>query len=167
MWEVDNNEVTPGAGLTYEEKMTGLFDKYADMMKARSLKWYRPMNSKWDIRKIERFLRNFSIPLTPSDVIAFLDTTILKRATEGMLYTYKGILIKETMNKLYYLEYDKIERAELVEKFDDAGYVTYSKVHIYFKDGTEKTVFDYDIRKTFFVEYINEVVKYIKIIKKD
>ena len=82
-------------------------------------------------------------------------------ATENtlLLFTKKGIVVKEPLNKLYFLEYSKIREAELQEEYNDAGYLTDSKLIIHFKDGTDRIVFDYYIRKYYFVDYINEVVR--------
>lgn len=139
-----------------------IFDKYCSSMKVRSLKWYFPMGSRWSVRKINKFMTFFAIPLKGWDVVAFLDTTVFRTGKEGMLFTKDGIFVKEALNKLYYVAYEKIERAEIVEKFDDAGYLISSELFVHYKDGTRQLVFDYDIRKTFFAEYLNEVAEYLK-----
>ena len=156
---MDDN-VTPGLGLTKEEKMQSIFDKYSDMIKGKSLRWYFSTGSKWDKRKIDKFLKYFCIPMKRDEVVALLDTTLFKSAKEGLLFTKKGIVVKEPLNKLYFLEYSKIKEAELQEEYNDAGYLTDSKLIIHFKDGTDRIVFDYYIRKYYFVDYINEVVRF-------
>ena len=157
---MDDN-ITPGSGLTKEEKQQSIFEKYSDMLKAKSQRWYFATGSKWDKRKIERYLKYFCIPMKLNDTVAFLDTTIFKSSKEGLLFTKEGIVVKEPLNKLYYLKYSKIKDAELVEEYNDAGYLTDSKIIIHLKDETERIVFDYYIRKHFFVDYINEVVKFL------
>lgn len=157
---MDDN-ITPGSGLTKEEKLQAIFEKYSDMLKAKSQRWYFAAGSKWDKRKIEGFLKYFCIPMKLNDTVAFLDTTIFKSSKEGLLFTKEGIVVKEPLNKLYYLKYSKIKDAELEEEYNDAGYLTDSKIIIHLKDETERIVFDYYIRKHFFVDYINEVVKFL------
>lgn len=145
-------------GLTREEKQQAVFDKYSDMIRAKGLRWYFSAGTKWDKRKINRFLKFFCIPMKLEDTVAFLDTTLFKSAREGLLFVKDGIVVKETLNRLYYLKYSKIQQAELVEQYNDAGYLTESQIIIHFKDGTRRNVFDYYIRKHYFVDYINEVV---------
>lgn len=157
---MDEN-LTPGSGLTKEEKLQSIFDKYSDMLRAKSQRWYFATGSKWDKRKIERYLKYFCIPMKLNDTVALLDTTVFKSSKEGLLFVKNGIIVKEPLNKLYYLEYSKIREAELVEEYNDAGYLTDSKLIIHFKDETERIIFDYYIRKYYFVEYINEVVQFL------
>ena len=157
---MDDN-ITPGSGLTKEEKLQFIFEKYSDMLKAKSQRWYFAAGSKWDKRKIEGFLKYFCIPMKLNDTVALLDTTVFKSSKEGLLFVKNGIIVKEPLNKLYYLEYSKIREAELVEEYNDAGYLTDSKLIIHFKDETERIIFDYYIRKYYFVEYINEVVQFL------
>lgn len=156
--KVMDDTVSPGTGLTKEEKLQAVFEKYSDMIKVKNLRWYYPTGTKWDKKKIDKFLKYFCIPMKMDEVTAFLDTTLFKTGKEGLLFTKRGIVIKETINKLYFLEYCKIKDAELQEDFNDAGYLTDSKLIIRFDDGTERIVFDYYIRKYYFVDYINEVV---------
>lgn len=156
-----DDTMSPGAGLTKEEKLQAVFNKYSDMIKVKNLKWYNPAGSKWDKRKVEKFLKYFCIPMKTDEVTAFLDTTLFKTGKEGLLFTTRGIVVKEPINKLYFLEYCKIKDAELQEEFNDAGYLTDSRLFIHFKDGTERIVFDYYIRKYYFVDYINEVVHFL------
>ena len=147
---------------TKQQTMAKIFDKYCNSMKVRSLKWYFPTGSKWAMRKINKFMAFFAIPLKLWDVVAFLDTTTFRTGKEGMLFTKDGIFIKEALNKLYYIAYEKVEKAEIIEKFDEAGYLVSSELYVHYKDGTKQLVFDYDIRKLFFAEYINDVAEYLR-----
>lgn len=153
--------LAPGTGLTKEERLQSIFEKYCDTLKAKNLRWYFAVGSRWDKRKIEKFLKYFCIPKKLEDVVAFLDTTVFKTSKEGLLFTKEGIIVKEPLNKLYYLEYSKLQEAEVVEEYNDAGYLTDSKLIVHFRDGNERIVFDYYIRKHFFVDYINEVVLFL------
>ena len=156
-----DDSIAPGSGLTKEEKLQLIFDKYCDILKAKSLKWYFAAGGKWEKRKIVKFLKYFCVPMRLEDTVAFLDTTIFKSSKEGLLFTKEGIVVKEPLNKLYYLEYSKLQEAELMEEYNDAGYLTDSKIIIHFKDGSQRIVFDYYIRKHFLVDYINEVVQFL------
>lgn len=143
-----------------QEKQTEtLFGKYSDMLKVRSARFFFEGGSKWEQRKINKFLKYFCIPMKEEETVALLDTTLFRTAKEGMLFVKKGIVIKEPLSRLYYLEYEKISRAELREKYNDAGHLTESKLFVVFKDGTEKLIFDYYVRKNFFVDYLNEVAR--------
>ena len=142
-----------------ERRVQDLFGKYSDMLKVRSARWFFEEGSKWDRRKISKFLRYFCVPMKEEETVALLDTTLFRTAKEGMLFVKKGIIVKEPLNRLYYLEYSKIQRAEVREKYNDAGHLTESRTVICFKDGTERNVFDYYVRKNFFVDYVNEAAK--------
>lgn len=139
-----------------------IFNKYCNSIKVRSLKWYFPSGSKWGRKRIDKFMTYFAIPLKQWDVVAFLDTTVFKTGKEGMLFTKDGIFVKEALNKLYYIAYAKLEKTEIIEKYDDAGYMISTETFVCYKDGTKQLVFDYDIRKLFFTEYLNEVIEYLK-----
>lgn len=143
--------------MTETERVEKIFNRYADSMKARSLKWTFRGNGRWAVKRINKFLKYFVIPVDISEVIGFLDTTALRTAKEGFLVTASGIFVKEVINKLYYLEYEKIERAEVLEEIDE-GYNVNTSLWIHFKDGTKQQVFDYYLNKNFFAEYINAIV---------
>ena len=76
-----------------------------------------------------------------------------------MLFTFSGILIKEPLNRLFYLKYCELERAEVVDVINEDGWKESSDLMVYFKDGTERKLFDGYIRKNFFADYVNESVK--------
>ncbi len=143
--------------LTKRERYFKVFEKYMDGMKGRSVKWFVPGFSGYHDHKIRKFMRFYAIPINYEDIIMFLDTTVFRSAKEGFLFTTDGILIKEVMEKLYYLKFSEIEDAQLEEITDDIGVVT-SKIRINFKDGTSRNVLDYDVRKYAFVEYVNEAL---------
>ncbi|MCM1026642.1 MAG: hypothetical protein NC432_09405 [Roseburia sp.] len=143
--------------MDFREDMCRIFNKYAGSMKMRSLKWYSRGGGSSADRKIERFIRYFVLPIKADEAISFLDTTVLKTAREGMLLTFSGILVKEPLNKLYYLEYEKIKGAEVREVINEDGWLTGTDLYVLFKDGTERKLFDGYIKKEFFAEYINAV----------
>ena len=49
--------LAPGTGLTKEERLQSIFEKYCDTLKAKNLRWYFAVGSRWDKRKIEKFLK--------------------------------------------------------------------------------------------------------------
>lgn len=143
--------------MTETERVEKIFDRYAEAMRTRSLQWTFRGNGRWAERRINKFLKYFFIPVDISEVIGFLDTTSLRTGKEGFLVTASGIFVKEVINKLYYLEYEKIERAEVLEEIDE-GYNISTSLWIHFKDGTKRQIFDYYLNKNSFAEYINEIV---------
>lgn len=143
--------------MTEIERVEKIFDRHVDAMKQRSLKWTFKGSGRWADKRIGKFLKYFYIPVDISEVIGFLDTTVFRTAKEGFLFTASGIFVKEVINKLYYLEFDKIERAEVLEEIDE-GYNVHTSLWIYFKDGTKRQVFDYYLNKRSFADYINEVI---------
>lgn len=140
-----------------QEKVLKVFDRYADSIRVRSQKWTFYRESRWGDRRIKKYLKYFALPISPEEVIALMDTTIFRTGKEGLLFTYSGIVIKEVLNKLYYIRYDQIERAELLEVRDEY-YNLETSVWIHFKDGTKKQIFDYYFNKYSFVEFINAVI---------
>ena len=134
-----------------------IFDRHVDSMKTRSLKWTFRRESRWGDRRIAKFIRYFCLPIKPDDVLGFLDTTVFRTGKEGYLFTYEGIIVKEVANKLYYLQFSKIKNAE-IERVTDEYYQTTITVWVNFLDGTRKQIFDYDINRDAFVDYINDVV---------
>ncbi len=148
-----------GMDMNFREDMCRIFNKYAGAMKVRSLKWYSRGGGKTADRKIERFIRYFVLPITSEEVISLLDTTVFKTGKEGMLFTFSGILIKEPLNRLFYLKYCELERAEVVDVINEDGWKESSDLMVYFKDGTERKLFDGYIRKNFFADYVNESIK--------
>lgn len=147
--------------MMYEnEQIQKVFDKYADVIRSRSLKWTHPRDSRWGDRRINRFIKYFCIPITLDEVIALLDTTVFRTAKEGCLFTYSGVFVKEVVEKLYYLEYAKIERAEVLEERDEY-YNVETSLWVHFKDGTKRQIFDYYLNRQFFADFINDVVKII------
>lgn len=143
--------------MTETERVEKIFDRYAEAMRTRSLQWIFRGSGRWAERRINKFLKYFFIPVDISEVIGFLDTTSLRTGKEGFLVTASGIFVKEVINKLYYLEYEKIERAEVLEEIDE-GYNVSTSLWIHFKDGTKRQIFDYYLNKNSFAEYINEIV---------
>lgn len=143
--------------MTETERVEKIFDRYAEAMRTRSLQWTFRGSGRWAEKRINKFLKYFFIPVDISEVIGFLDTTSLRTGKEGFLVTASGIFVKEVINKLYYLEYAKIERAEVLEEIDE-GYNVSTSLWIYFKDGTKQQIFDYYLNKNSFAEYINEIV---------
>ncbi len=139
------------------EKIRKIFDKYVDSLRTRSVKWWFKGDSKRADKKIEKYIKYFCLPIRAGDVIALLDTTVFRTAKEGCLFTNSGILVKEVVSKLYYLEFSKIERAEVLEETDEY-YRVKTSVWVYFTDGTKKQIFDYYFNKYSFVDYINDVV---------
>lgn len=153
--------------LTKRERYFKVFEKYMDAMKGRSVKWFVPGASKYHDGRIAKFMNYFAVPFEMDDVIMFLDTTVFRTAKEGFLFTTQGIVVKEVMEKLYFLDFSKIDNADLEEfKDEDTSLVT-TKIRINFKDGTSRHVLDYDVKKFFFVEYINEAVALTAKIKKE
>lgn len=139
------------------DRIKKIFERHVDSMKTRSLKWTFPHGSKWGDRRINKFLKYFFIPVSINDVLGFLDTTVFRTGKEGYLFTYEGIFIKEVANKLYYLKYEDIEKAE-VEEITDEYYNVTSKLWVHFKDETKKQVFDYYINRRSFADFINDMV---------
>lgn len=143
--------------MTESERVAKIFDRHVDAMKQRTLKWTFKGSSRWGDRRINKFLRYYYIPVDIGEVLGFLDTTVFRSAKEGYLFTVSGIFVKEVINRLYYLEFDKIERAEVLEEIDE-GYNVKTSIWIHFKDGTKRQVFDYYLNKQSFVDYVNDVV---------
>ena len=139
------------------EKIKKIFDKYADAMRTRSLKWTFPRESRWGDRRIAKFIKYFCLPIKTEDVLGFLDTTVFRTGKEGYLFTYEGIVVKEVANKLYYLPFSKIKEAE-IQKVTDEYYQTTITVWVNFLDGSKKQIFDFYIKRDAFVDYINYVV---------
>lgn len=144
--------------MTDEEIVKKTFDQYLDVLKSRGLKWTIPRDSRWGDRRINRYLKYFSLPIRMDEVLGLLDTTVLRTGKEGYLFTTSGIVVKEVINKLYYLKFSLIDRAEVLEERDEY-YNFKTSVWVYFKDGTKRQVFDFYINKYFYVEYINAVVQ--------
>lgn len=142
---------------TKREQHFKVFEKYMDAMKGgRSIKYFYPGDSNYHDKKIRKFLETYKIPIPFEEVIVLLDTTVFHSAKEGFLFTTAGVVVKEVMEKLYFLNFAKIDRAELEETVNEDTTEVTSKIKVIFKDGTEKYVLDYDLRKSFFVDYINE-----------
>ena len=119
-----------------------LFERYAERMKGRSLKWYVPGNSKYVDKKIKKFIKNFFVPLEWDDVLAFLDTTIFKTSKEGLLFTTKGIFIKEPLEKIYYIGYDEVEQVGYHIELDKYEREV-KTIEVTYKDGRVRRVLDY------------------------
>ncbi len=145
--------------MTYEaEKITTLFYKYLATMKARSLKWTLKGETRRGDKRILKFIKYFCLPIEVSETIALLDTTLFRTCKEGYLFTTSGIIIKETMNKLYYLKFADIEQAE-VQELRDEGYNLITSIWVHFKDGTKRQMMDYYINKYSIVDYINSAIE--------
>lgn len=140
-----------------QERVLKAFDKHEGNMKAKNLKWVFKNESRWGDKKIAKYIKYFCLPIDPEEVIALLDTTTFRTAKEGYLFTKSGIVVKEVINKLYYLDFSRIANAEIIEETNEY-YQTTSTVWVNYLDGTKQQIFDYYINKNSFVAYINEVV---------
>lgn len=147
--------------MNFRESMCGIINKYAGIMKVRTVKWYSSGGGRTAERKIDKFIKYFVLPIKADEPISFLDTTIFRTAKEGMLFTVSGIIVKEPLERLYYLKYSDISSAEVVDRINEDGWKVSSDLMVYFKDGTERKMFDGYIKKEFFVDYLNEAVKMV------
>lgn len=139
------------------EKVRKIFDRHVDSMRNRSVKWVYRGDGKRSDKKIDKYLKYYCLPIDPREVIALMDTTVLRTGKEGCLFTESGIIVKEVISRLYYLKFAEITGAEVLEERDEY-YRVKSSVWVHFKDGTKKQIFDYYINKYTFVEYINDVI---------
>lgn len=135
-----------------------VFENYMDVLKGRSCKYFIPGSSKYHDKKIKKFMDTYKVPFSQEDVIIFLDTTVFRTANEGFLFTTQGIIAKVTMEKLFFLAFAKMERAEVEEIVDEETAAVTRKIKIIFKDGTSQNVFPYDLRIDFFVDYVNDAI---------
>lgn len=147
--------------MDFREDMCRVFNKYAGTMKVRSVRWYSRGGGKTADRKIDKFIRYFVLPIKAEEVISLLDTTIFRTAKEGMLFTVSGIVVKEPLNRLYYLKYADILRVEVVDRINEDGWKVASDLIVYFRDDTERKMFDGYIKKSFFADFLNEAVKLV------
>lgn len=147
--------------MDFRENMCSIINKYAGAMKVRSVKWYSRGGGKTADKKIDKFIRYFVLPIKAEEAITFLDTTVFRTAKEGMLFTESGIIVKEPIERLYYLKYSDISGAEVVDRINEDGWKVSSDLMVYFKDGTERKMFDGYIKREFFADYLNEAVKLV------
>lgn len=143
--------------MTENERRNAIFGKYVSAMKVKSLKWTFKNESKWGDRRISRYIKYFCLPIDSSEVMGLLDTTIFRSGKEGYLFTTSGIFVKEVANKLYYLDFERLDHAEVEEKVDEYYRSTYI-LWAYFKDGSKRRMFDYYLNRESFADYINAIV---------
>lgn len=135
-----------------------IFEKYGVRMKGKSLKWYIPGNSKYVDNKIKRFIRNYFVPVEWGDIMAYLDTSVFKTGKEGLLITTEGIFVKEPLEKIYYLEYAKIQSVGYHIEVDEAGREK-STIEVIYTDGRVRRVLDYYFDQHLFVKYLEAAVE--------
>lgn len=141
------------------EKVRTVFGEHLELMRAKSQHWFFKGNSRWADNRIRKFLEYFAIPIDPEEVIALMDTTIFHTAKEGYLFTTSGIVIKDLLYKLCYLDFSQVEQAEVIEQFDENTYSTTTTTCAHLKDGTDMRLPDYYINNRALVHYINDVIR--------
>lgn len=141
------------------EKVRKAFGEHLELMRAKSQHWFFKGNSRWADNRIRKFLEYFSIPIDQENVIALMDTTLFHTAKEGYLFTTSGIVIKDLLYKLCYIDFNRVEQAEIVEEYDEKNYTTtvYARAHL--KDGTDMRLPDYYIKSRALVRYINDAIQ--------
>ncbi len=147
---------------TPREKHFKVFERYMGVLKGRAGKYFIPGSSNYHDKKIKKFMELYKIPIPFEEVVIFLDTTVFRSAKEGFLFTTEGVVVKMDMDKLTFLSFAKMEKAELEEIKDPDTAIVTEKILVTFKDGTTKHVLDYDIRKNFFVDYLNDALEQYK-----
>lgn len=141
------------------ENVRKVFGEHLELMKAKSQRWFFKGNSRWADSRIRKFLEYFAIPIDQEDVIALMDTTLLHTGKEGYLFTTSGIVIKDLLYKLCYIDFNKVEQAEVIEEFDEKTYSTTLHACAHLKDGTDIRLPDYYINSRALVRFINDVVQ--------
>ena len=147
--------------MTKKDAYMDAFERYAQRMNAKSMKWLFPGNTKYVDKKIKRFIKYFYIPVEWDTVMAFLDTTILHNSKEGILVTTEGISVKEPLEKMYFLDFAGIKEVGYHVE-EEESYKETKTIEVIYEDGRVRRVLDYYFDQYLFVEFLKTAVELAK-----